>query len=119
MALPKLFGVLAAVQAGDAAACALQAPPVVKAFDDLGVPQRIRWIFPPVKAASAVGLLLAGRYPALGRLTTAMLTLYFALAVGAHIRAHDKPANAVPAAGFLVTYAALTAKGTARRPADL
>lgn len=56
----------------------------------------------------AVGLIAAGRYPALGRLTTAMLALYFLLAVGAHVRAHDKPVNAIPAAGFLATYLALT-----------
>lgn len=111
MGFSKVFGVLALIQAGDAAACALKAPPVVKAFDDLGVPHRIRWIFPPIKTASAIGLLAAGRHPALGRLTTAMLTLYFVLAVGAHIRAHDKPVNALPAAGFAATYAALTVKG--------
>ncbi len=58
-----------------------------------------------------IGLLSAGRMPALARLTTAMLTLYFALAVGAHLRAHDRIVNAVPAASFLVTYAVLTAKG--------
>ena len=110
MTLQKVFGVLAAIQAADAAACALKAPPVVKAFDDLGVPHRIRWIFPPIKAASAVGLLAAGRYPALGRLTTAMLALYFLLAVGAHVRAHDKPVNAIPAAGFFAAYVALTVK---------
>ncbi|AWT54092.1 DoxX family protein [Mycolicibacterium smegmatis] len=110
MALRKIHGVLAAIQVADAAACALKAPPVVKAFDDLGVPHRIRWIFPPIKAASAVGLIAAGRYPALGRLTTAMLALYFLLAVGAHVRAHDKPVNAIPAAGFLATYLVLTVK---------
>lgn len=114
MAVPKTYVALAAIQAGDAAACAFKAPPIVKAFDDLGVPPRIRWIFPVIKSASAVGLLAAGRYPALGRLTTALLTVYFVLAVGAHIRAHDKPVNAIPAAGFLATYAALTAKGTGR-----
>jgi len=58
-----------------------------------------------------IGLLSASRIPALARLTTAMLTLYFALAVGAHLRAHDRIVNAVPAASFLATYAVLTAKG--------
>jgi hypothetical protein len=51
----------------------------------------------------------------LARLTTAMLTLYFALAVGAHLRARDRIVNAVPAASFLATYALLTAKGPDRR----
>ncbi|MGV9802571.1 DoxX family protein [Mycobacterium sp. NPDC003449] len=116
MSLPKTYAALAALQAGDAVACALNAPPVVQAFDDVGVPPRIRWIFPVIKGASAVGLLAAGRYPALGRLTTALLTVYFVLAVGAHVRVHDKPVNMIPAAGFLATFAVLTAKGT--RPAD-
>jgi hypothetical protein len=58
-----------------------------------------------------IGLLSASRIPALARLTTAMLTLYFALAVSAHLRAHDRILNAVPAASFLATYAMLTAKG--------
>ena len=58
-----------------------------------------------------IGLLSASRIPALARLTTAMLTLYFALAVGAHLRARDRIVNAVPAASFLAIYAVLTAKG--------
>jgi hypothetical protein len=33
------------------------------------------------------------------------------LAVGAHIRARDRIVNALPAATFLATYAALTLKG--------
>ncbi len=53
---------------------------------------------PVVKAAAAVGLLSITRFPALARLTTAMLTLYFALAVGAHIRVRDKVVNGLPAA---------------------
>ena len=58
-----------------------------------------------------IGLLSAGRVPALARLTTAMLTLYFVLAVGAHLRVRDKIVNAIPAASFLATYAVMTAKG--------
>lgn len=108
---PKTYAALAVFQAGDAVACAIPLSAITKSFDDLGVPPRIRWIFPVVKTFSAVGLLSAGRYPALARLTTLMLTVYFVLAVGAHIRVKDKPANAIPAIGFLATYAALTAKG--------
>jgi hypothetical protein len=43
-----------------------------------------------------------------------MLTLYFTLAVGAHIRARDKVVNALPAAMFLATFAAMTLKGPDR-----
>jgi DoxX-like family len=108
---PKTYAALAAIQAGDAVACAIPVPPIIRALDTLGVPQNIRWLLPVCKAASVVGLLAAGRIPALARLTTAMLTLYFTLAVGAHLRVRDRIVNALPAASFLVTYAALTWKG--------
>jgi hypothetical protein len=108
---PKTYAALAAFQAGDALACAIPLSPIAKTLDNLGIPQDIRWILPASKAASVIGLLSASRIPALARLTTAMLTLYFALAVGAHLRAHDRILNAVPAASFLATYAMLTAKG--------
>jgi DoxX-like family len=108
---PKTYAALAAFQAGDAVACAIPLSPIVKTLDNLGIPQDIRWLLPASKAASVIGLLAASRIPALARLTTAMLTLYFALAVGAHLRAHDRIVNVVPAASFLATYAVLTAKG--------
>jgi hypothetical protein len=110
---PKTYAALAAFQAGDAVACAIPIPPIAKALDQYGVPQNIRWILPVAKAASVVGLLSAGRIPALARLTTAMLTLYFVLAVGAHIRVRDRIVNTLPAETFFVTYALLTAKGPA------
>ncbi len=43
-----------------------------------------------------------------------MLTLYFVLAVGAHIRVRDKVVNAIPAASFLAMFAVMTAKGPDR-----
>ena len=108
---PKTYAALAALQAGDAVACAIPLSPIAKTLDNLGIPQDIRWLLPASKAASVIGLLSASRIPALARLTTAMLTLYFALAVGAHLRARDRIVNAVPAASFLAIYAVLTAKG--------
>ncbi len=44
-----------------------------------------------------------------------MLTLYFVLAVGAHLRVRDRIVNVIPAASFLATYAVLTAKGPDQR----
>ena len=111
---PKTYAGLAAFQAADAVACAIPVPPVAKTLDALGIPQDIRWLLPASKAASVIGLLSASRIPALARLTTAMLTLYFVLAVGAHIRARDRIVNALPAASFLAIYAALTLKGPDR-----
>jgi DoxX-like family len=83
---PKTYMALAAFQAADAAACAIPLPLITKALDQLGVPLDIRWILPVCKAASVIGLLSASRIPALARLTTAMLTVYFVLAVGAYPR---------------------------------
>jgi hypothetical protein len=108
---PKTYAVLGVFHAGDAVGCALQAPPIVKILDDLGIPENIRPVFPVVKAAAAVGLLSVTRFPALARLTTAMLTLYFILAVGAHVRVRDKLVNVIPAASFLAIFAAMTVKG--------
>jgi DoxX-like family len=111
---PKTYAGLAAFQAADAVACAIPIAPIAKALDTLRVPQDIRWLLPAAKAASVIGLLSAGRIPALARLTTAMLTLYFTLAVGAHLRVRDRPVNALPAASFLATYALLTIRGPER-----
>jgi mannose/fructose/N-acetylgalactosamine-specific phosphotransferase system component IIC len=111
---PKTYAALAAVQAADAVACAIPVAPIAETLDNLGISQEIRWILPASKAASAIGLLSASRIPALARLTTAMLTLYFVLAVGAHVRVRDSIVNAIPAASFLAIYAALTVKGPDR-----
>jgi hypothetical protein len=111
---PRTYAGLAAVQAVDAVACAIPIPPIAKTLDALGVPQDIRWLLPSAKAASVIGLLAAGRVPALARLTTAMLTLYFVLAVGAHLRVRDPIVNFIPAASFLTLYAVLTARGPQR-----
>ena len=108
---PKTYAALAAFQAVDAVGCAIPVPPIERALDTLRIPQDIRWLLPASKAASVIGLLSAGRIPALARLTTAMLTLYFTLAVGAHMRVRDRIVNAIPAASFLATYATLTWKG--------
>jgi hypothetical protein len=108
---PKTYAGLAAFQAVDAVACAIPVAPIAKSLDTLGVPQDIRWLLPASKAVSALGLLAAGRFPALARLTTAMLTLYFVLAVGAHLRVRDRMVNVIPAASFLATYIVLTLKG--------
>ena len=111
---PKTYVALAAFQAGDAVACAIPVAPIAKTLDNLGVPQNVRPVMPVVKAGAAIGLLSVRWFPGLARLTTAMLTLYFVLAVGAHIRARDKVVNTLPAASFLVTFAAMTAKGPDR-----
>ncbi|SHY88532.1 Uncharacterised protein [Mycobacteroides abscessus subsp. abscessus] len=111
LAKPRVLAVLAAVQAADAAACVGPIKPVKDSLEKVGLPQDIWWLLPVVKTASAAGLIGGIRWSALGRLTTFMLTVYFTLAVGAHLRAHDKMLNALPATSLLALFAVLTAKG--------
>lgn len=111
---PTTYQGLAAFQAADAVACAIPLPFITTALDTVKCPQRIRPILPIVKVASAVGLLSVNRFPALARVTTAALTLYFVLAVGAHIRVRDSIPNTVPAASFLALFAAMTLRPARR-----
>lgn len=108
---PRSYAVLAAAQLADSVACAIPLPFVTKALDDVKFPAAGRWIFPLVKAASAIGLLSVTRFPALARFTTVMLTVYFALAVAFHLRARDIGLNAAAATTLMATFAAMAAKG--------
>jgi len=89
------------VQVGDAIFNAVPSQWLKDDFDHLRIPQEMRPLFPAVKSASAMGLYLGLRRPALGRLTAAALIVYFALALGAHARVKDPALKAVPAAGML------------------
>lgn len=108
---PKTYAGLAVFQAVDAAACAAQVPPIKKSLDSVGCPETARQVLPVIKGAAAVGLLSGKWFPGLARLTTAMLTLYFFLAVAAHVRVRDKVVHALPAAALLTTFAAMTVRG--------
>lgn len=108
---PKTYAALGVFHAVDAVVCGFQPGPIKKTLDDVRLPENVRPVLPVVKAAAAVGLLSVTRFPALARLTTAMLTLYFALAVGAHVRVRDKVVNGLPAAVLLALVAAMTIKG--------
>ncbi len=110
---PKTYALLAALQAGDAVACAIPLEPISKSLDAVGLDPRLRPVLPIVKAASAVGLASVRRFPALARVTTFMLTVYFVLAVGFHIRAKDWSPGLVAASSLLVLFGAMTAKGPA------
>lgn len=109
----RTYALLAAVQAADAAACAIPVAPITKALDDVGLDPRLRPVLPVVKAASAIGLLSVFRFPGLARLTTLMLTVYFVLAVAFHIRAKDWSPGLVAASSLLALFGAMTAKGPA------
>jgi hypothetical protein len=105
------YRVLGAYMAVTVVTDAIPVAIATRTLDALNFPPRYRWVFPPIKAAAAIGLLSVTRRPALARLTTAMLTLYFVLAVGFHVKARDMSLPAVSAAGFLATFAAMTLKG--------
>ncbi|OBG91994.1 hypothetical protein A5697_08440 [Mycobacterium sp. E3251] len=111
---PKTYVALGAFHAVDAVLCGVQVAPIRKVLDDVGLPENVRPVLPAVKGAAAVGLLSVTRFPVLARVTTLMLTVYFVLALGAHIRVRDKVVNALPAAMFLATFAVMTAKGPDR-----
>ena len=107
----RTYAVLAAFQAGDAVACAIPIAPIEKVYDELGLAKELRPVIPVVKAAAAVGLLSVFRFPALARLTTFMLTVYFVLAVAFHVKAKDWSPALVAASSFLALYGAMTVKG--------
>jgi hypothetical protein len=108
----RMYDALAVFMAASAVGDAIPLAFVTQVLDDVDFPPRYRWIFAPIKAAAAIGLLSVRWFPGLARLTTAMLMLYFVLAVGFHARARDVSAAAVGAAAFAVVFAVLTAKGS-------
>ncbi|MCF8590106.1 DoxX family protein [Gordonia liuliyuniae] len=108
---PVVYQVAAAGQAADAAACIGPIPYVARCLDSVDFPAEHRWIFPVVKAASAVGLAAAPRFPGLARLTSVMLTIYFVLAVGSHVRARDIGLNFAASSSMLALYSTLAVTG--------
>jgi hypothetical protein len=112
----RTYAALAALQAGDAVACAIPIPPIEKALDDVGLAPALRPVLPVVKAASALGLVSVYRYPKLARITTLMLTVYFVCAVAFHVRAKDWSVGLLAASSFLTLYAAMTVAGPSDPP---
>lgn len=111
---PDLYLVAAAGQAADAVACIKPIDYIKRCLDDVGFPEERRWIFPVIKGAAAAGLASARFSPGLARLTAILLTLYFSLAVGFHIRARDLRFNFAAASSLLVFYGALAVTGPPR-----
>ena len=111
---PNVYRGLAAFQAVDAVACAVPLAPITVALDTVGLPPALRPVLPVVKVLSAVGLASVSRFPALARLTTVMLTVYFVLAAGSHVRVRDWGPGLLAASSMLGIFAALAAKGPAR-----
>ncbi|QCH24152.1 DoxX family protein [Mycobacteroides salmoniphilum] len=112
---PRVLALLGSFQAVDAVLCIQPVPYVAKCLDDVRYPQQNRWIFAPIKAASALGLIGGIRFPRLAKLTLVMLTVYFSMAVGAHLRVRDIGLNAMSASTLLATYGILAARGLAAK----
>lgn len=110
----RLYQLAAAGQAADAAACIGPIPYITHCMDTVEFPAEHRWIFPIIKGASAIGLAAAPRFPALARLTAVMLTIYFVLAVGSHIRVRDIGLNFAASSSLLTFYSALAVTGPPR-----
>ncbi len=70
-------------------------------LERLRLPNAARLVLGAVKFASAGGLVLGLRSPALGRLTARLLVAYFALALAAHARVRDPAWRYLPAAAML------------------
>ncbi|MGH3956022.1 DoxX family protein [Mycobacteroides salmoniphilum] len=111
----RVLALLGSFQAVDAALCIQPVPYVAKCLDDVRYPKQNRWIFAPIKAASAMGLIGGIRFPGLAKLTLVMLTVYFSLAVGAHLRVRDIGLNVMSASTLLATYGVLAARGLAAK----
>lgn len=107
----RTYAALAAFHVADAAASIGPIAPIKKALDDVELAEELRPVLPAVHAAAAVGLLSVYRFPALARFTTFMLTIYFVLAVGSHVRVRDWSPNLVAASSLLALYGAMTVKG--------
>jgi hypothetical protein len=110
MASLRTYDVLAAYLAASAVGDAIPMRFVTQVLDAIDFLPRHRWIFAPIKAAAAIGLLSARWSPRLARLTTAVLTIYFAMAVGFHVKARDLSVAALGAAANAAIFAALTLK---------
>jgi uncharacterized BrkB/YihY/UPF0761 family membrane protein len=108
---PRTYDALGVYMAASVVADAKPAAFVTHSLDAVNFPREYRWIFAPIKGAAALGLFSARWFPGLARLTTAMATLYFVLAVAFHVKARDISPSAVAAAAFAVIFGAVTAKG--------
>ena len=93
---------LAGFQAVDALVCAIPNGPVKADLDRIGCPPSLSAALPFIKGASATGLALGLKRPAIGKLTAASLIAYFVVAIGFHARAGDRSGRYLPAVGVLV-----------------
>lgn len=106
-----MYAALAVFLAGDAVASAIPVPYVAKNMAAMRIPHQVRWAVAVAKAATALGLASVFRFPKVARLTTGLLALYFAGALGIHLRVGNRAANTIPAALLLVVFTTMTVRG--------
>lgn len=111
----RVVATLAGVQALDALFNVLPSRWIEADLEHLRLPQRFRYVFGSVKAASAGGLVIGLSRPQLGRTTARWLVAYFLLALGAHKRIHDRPVRYAPALAML-GWSAVAERWFAARP---
>jgi hypothetical protein len=70
-------------------------------FERLRLPLWFRPVLVIVKGSAASGLLVGLRWSSLGRFVARALVVYFALAIGAHVRVRDEPISYIPAVTML------------------
>lgn len=80
---------------------------IIAGYERVGVPRdKLRYLA-LVLLAGAGGLIAGVWWPVLGLAASACLVLYFALAITAHVRAHDYRHLATPLAYFVLSAASL------------
>lgn len=114
LALNVLSILLAVVITFSAALKLTHRPAVVDSYRKAGVPER--WLNPlaAVLLAAAAGLIGGLWWPIAGIAAAAGLVVYFALAVGFHIRSHDTAHVATPAVLAVAAAATLVLHAVSR-----
>lgn len=105
----------AAIQLGDAIACAIPLDIIQRDLDRLDCPESLQRAVPVIKAVSAAGLVVGTRWSWLGRLTAFSLVGYFLAAIGFHVRAKDPVWRSVPAASLCTASAVIGSQAFRRR----
>jgi uncharacterized membrane protein YphA (DoxX/SURF4 family) len=92
---------LAAVQFADVAFSWRPMRFVQLCLEDVRFPRRYWWVFPPIKFAAGLGLLIGLWVRFVGAITAGALVVYFVLAVASHLRVRDIGRNLASATWLL------------------
>ncbi|CAB4654103.1 unannotated protein [freshwater metagenome] len=87
----------------------LKLPSVMRAAETVHCPPNLCTVLGLIKIAAAAGLIVGLTVDKIGIAAALGLSIYFALAVGAHIRVKDRLKGTLPAIGMLAASAATLA----------